>query len=517
MVLEWLVQNWTWTLFFILFAAGLVLMRRLPNVQIIGKVLFKINSTRGIDFMDRVGRKYSGFWTLIGDLALILLFGGLGTAYVTNNRGKKGRGIILASLTFFTLFVYLGPNIVTLFPFAAFFSPNLLALVIAAGLAAAAYKLSFCISKRVATVSAFIIAVLFFGAPYLLTYAQLGSPYWLLIGIAVGVLGLPAIVIVNLLVQAGNIAIGESTTPGVNIGYPDIEDGLPVLKYAGTDISIPIFPDILLAIILLLILHEGFHGLVSRAQGIELKNTGLLFASIVPLGAFVEPDEKKFKRAAPLKRLRVYAVGSFANIFVIALATFLIANAMVASGVVRGDGFVINYVVVNSSVDGLLEPGETVYSVGGSKTPTFYDFSEFMQDKKPGDRVDIVAHNRTVTVTLGPAPDDETQGFVGLGRTFDPIVGIFAPQLATSHIEPSLGASIFGLLKWIFFLNLMIGLINLLPLKPLDGGYVYDGFFDWVEESLPFGRKLHLAKIFSKGFMLLILGIFLINFLPYFL
>ncbi len=517
MVFDWLFQNWPWALFFIIFGAGLVLMRRLPNTQIIGNILFKINSTRGISFMDRAGRRYSRFWIFVGNMALVLLFGGLGTAYITSNHDRKGRAIILALLVFFTLFVYLGPNIITLFPFAAFLSPNLLALLVAVVFSVAAYGLSIHTSRKAATVGAFIVAILFFGAPYFLTYAQFGGPYWLLIGTAVGILGLPAILIVNLLVQAGSIAAGESTTPGINIGYPDIEKGLPVLKYAGTNISIPIFPDILLSIVLLLIFHEGFHGLLSRAQGIRLKNTGLLFASIVPLGAFVEPDEKQFRKEELSKRLRVYAAGSFANIFVVAFITFLIAGAMVESGTVRADGFLIDYVVVNSSADGLLEPGETVYSVGGVPTPTFYDFSQLMQNKTPGEELQIVTQNRTVTVTLGPAPDDESRGFVGLGRKFDPIIGIFAPRLATSHIEPSLGASIFGLLKWIFLLNLMIGLINLLPVRPLDGGYVYEGLFEWVEKGLPFGRRIHLARIFSRAFMLLILGIFLINFYPYLL
>ncbi len=515
MVLDWFIQNWPWTLFLALFGAGLVLMRKLPNTDIMGHVLFKINSRKGISLMDRLGRRYSAFWKNVGDLALILLFGGIGTAYVAYRREGKSRRVLLAALTFFAVFVYAGPNVLSFFPFALYLSPSIIALGLSFAASWGVYALSPRISRNKATLLAFGLAVLFFGSPYILSYFATDSLYYLAVGVSVGILGLPATVIVSLLIQAGGIAAGTTSEPGVNIGYPDIEDGRPVLKYAGTDISIPLFPDILLAIIILLVLHEGFHGLLSRAQGIRIKSTGLLFASIVPLGAFVEPDEKQFKKEDPLKRLRVYAVGSFANIFVVALVAFILGNLMVSTGSVQPEGFVINYVVVNSSADGVLEPGEVIRSVNGERTHTFQAFSKLMQGKSPGDELEIVTQNRTVSVSIGGAPSNSSQGFLGVGRNTDPILSIFTPSLASSSIDGSTGATLFNLLKWIFFLNLMLGLINLLPAKPLDGGYVYEGFFDWVEERLPFGRRLHLARIFSQGFLLLILAIFIINFTPY--
>ncbi len=515
MVLELLAQNWAWVLFLALFGAGLVLMRRLPNTQVMGRILFKINSTRGIRMMDREGRRHSRFWRFVGDLALVALFGGLGTAYVAAHSARRKRSALAAALAFLATFAYAGPNVIAFFPFAAHLSPSLLS--IGAGLLAAAlaYKLVQRAGKRASVLLVFGLAFLFFGSPYILSYIASGSLYWLAVGASVGTIGLPAILIANLAIHAGSIAAGASAQPGINIGYPDVEDGVPVLKYAGTDLSIPLFPDILLAIIILLALHEGFHGLVSRAQGIRIKNTGLLFASIVPMGAFVEPDEKQFKKEKPLKRLRVYAVGSFANIFVIALAAFLAGNALVGAGAVRSEGFVVDYVVANSSADGLISPGEVISEVGAKSTPTFADFSEVMAGREPGENLTLATGNRTVSLVLGEAPDNPGQGFVGLGRKSDPILTIYSPGMASSRLEPSAGTSAFNLLKWVFFLNLMIGLINLLPVKPLDGGYVYEGFFDWLEERLPLGRRLHLAALFSQGFMLLILAILIINMSPY--
>jgi membrane-associated protease RseP (regulator of RpoE activity) len=35
-------------------------------------------------------------------------------------------------------------------------------------------------------------------------------------------------------------------------------------------------------------------------------------------------------------------------------------------------------------------------------------------------------------------------------------------------------------LYWVFWLNLMIGLTNVMPAVPLDGGYIFRDLIDWV-------------------------------------
>lgn len=517
-MIDWLILNWTWVVFFIVFGFGLVWMRKIPKVQAIGNVLFKINSQKGISLMDRLGRKHSKFWINVGDLALMLLFGGLGTAYVTNHREKKGRAVILAVLAFFAAFIYIGPNVIQLFPFVVILSSNTVAISIGLIAAILTYKITQRLSVRVATFASFILAIVVMASPYFLMFIYSGDVLTLGLGIAIGVLGLPAIVMANLLIQAANIYTGISSEPGINIGIPDMENGVPVLKYLGTGLSIPIFPDILIALILLLVFHEGFHGLVARAQNIPIKNTGLLFLSIIPVGAFVEPDEKKFRKEKAIKRLRVYAVGSFANIFVVAVICFLAGNLMFSNGMVKGEGFIVDSVIVGSSADGAFKSGDVITEINGEEMQDFQDFYELMEGKRPGEELVIETKNRTVNLVIGQSPyTTEEQGFVGLARHTDPIVMIFVPELSHSQLEPSLETTIFNLIKWTFFLNLMIGILNLLPVKPFDGGFIYDGFFDWIEKGLPHGKRLRFAKVFSQGFVLLILLIFLINLSPYFI
>ncbi len=478
-------------------------------------ILYKIDSKKGLKFIDSLGTGHSTFWTSIGDLALILSFGGIGAAFAVGHTSKKGRACIVGALAFFTVFVYMGRNIISFFPFGVYLSADVLAIGVSALVALFAYKSSYSFSEGKASLLAFMLALLFFGSPYILDYSISGSSVSLAMGLTLGAIGLPALVIFPLFVQGVNIAVGASQMPGLNPGYPEMENGVPVLKYAGTNISIPFFPDILIAFIIMIALHECFHGLVARAQGIPLKHTGLLFLSIIPMGAFVEPDEAKFKKERLDKQMRVYAAGSFANIFVVALGVFLLANFMASSGIVTADGFVIGGIVKDSAADGFLKPGDVVSSVGGAKTLTFFDFSDAMKNTKPGDNLTMVTQRGPVTITLDESPNYKGRGFVGAELYTDPIMMMFAPSLSTSHIELSSGAVMFSLLKWVFFLNLMLGIMNLLPLRFFDGGYAYGGMFYWVGQKLGKKKGIRVANALSSVFGLLVLALLLINLSPY--
>jgi membrane-associated protease RseP (regulator of RpoE activity) len=524
---QYFVRNWKWVTASIIILLGFYFMRKIPGAQIMfGGLFIKLNSTRGIRMMDSLGTRFSRFWIFVGNLALVLLFGGLGTAYVAHHLSDRGRRLLLTLLTFGTSYVYLSRTFVGLFDFQILLQFSSEALLVAIALAFVVYKTSPKWSKKHQVITSFVLGLLFFASYHFLfayNYMQAGfateSYYLLLLGLSVGAIGLPAIIIVSLSFHGALIALGETTQPGVNIGYPSIEGGVPVLKYAGTDVGIPLFPDIFIGFVILVALHEGFHGLVARAQKIPIKNTGLLFLSILPGGAFVEPDEEKFKREKEDKRLRVYAVGSFANIFVVALVVFIIGNLMISTGFVERKGYIIDTVIGNSTAAKIIEPGDIIISVSGSEINGWLDFSNFMQDTVPGQSVTITTNKGVFPERLGAHPDILGRGYLGVGPRSDfsdMILERFVTAARSSNLIPSPATSLFHILKWVFFLNLMLGLVNLLPLKPLDGGYIYDGFFEWVERSLSFGRRLHLAKIFSQGFAILILAVFVINFSPYF-
>ncbi|MEM3514684.1 MAG: site-2 protease family protein, partial [Candidatus Hadarchaeum sp.] len=64
------------------------------------------------------------------------------------------------------------------------------------------------------------------------------------------------------------------------------------------------------------------------------------------------------------------------------------------------------------------------------------------------------------------------------------------------------------ILKWIFVLNIGIGLFNLMPAVPLDGGYILRGILEKVVSE---ERAVQITRALS----IVVLFIILANFLPY--
>lgn len=86
----------------------------------------------------------------------------------------------------------------------------------------------------------------------------------------------------------------------------------------------------LIALIIALVCHEFAHGVQARANGMRVRNTGLLYA-VVPLGAFVEPDEEDVNKASRRAKLDLYAAGIATN-FVIGAVAFLIFSSVLLGG-----------------------------------------------------------------------------------------------------------------------------------------------------------------------------------------
>ena len=86
-----------------------------------------------------------------------------------------------------------------------------------------------------------------------------------------------------------------------------------------------------IGLIFAMVVHELAHGIQSRANDIPVDSTGLLVA-VVPVGAFVEPNEETIQKASRGARMDLYAAGITTN-FIVAMITFFLMFAMVANTV----------------------------------------------------------------------------------------------------------------------------------------------------------------------------------------
>jgi membrane-associated protease RseP (regulator of RpoE activity) len=272
---------------------------------------------------------------------------------------------------------------------------------------------------------------------------------------------------------------GVITQPGLQIALPIPSSQMSV---GPGFIGIPFWIWII-TVAIILIPHEAFHGIIARAQKIKLKSVGLLLLAIFP-GAFVEPDEKQVKKSKLIIKMRIFAAGTFINlsigILVIILAQFFIWSPNI-------NGIVVTNVNQTSPAGYAgIQQGTIIESIGSQKTTMgFSDYSflvltisnstsenitnilsslivfKSLSIYKPGDFVTLKTSSGNYNLSLGEHP--QIKGF--------PYIGISSMVNAR---YPSMFLFIFPLLGMIALLSIFVGIFNILPLYPLDGGLMVE-------------------------------------------
>ena len=250
-------------------------------------------------------------------------------------------------------------------------------------------------------------------------------------------------------------------TPAVSIVIPGVE--MP-----GSSIYIPFFYG-LVALATVLVVHEFSHGIQAVGEKIPIKSIGLLLFIILP-GAFVEPDEEELKKAKRSSRLRVYAAGSVANITLAIIALLLVS--LISTGIPHyfaEDGIEVDRVVGDSPADGILKEGMVLEAIDNQKINDSESYIDIVGSFKPGDNVTVQTDQGSYSLTLDKNPSNESRGFFGIqaNKHFNLVDNSLGPV-------PWILFELLELFNWIAMLNLGIGLFNLLPLKPLDGGYMLE-------------------------------------------
>ncbi|MDO8553467.1 MAG: site-2 protease family protein [Candidatus Micrarchaeota archaeon] len=96
----------------------------------------------------------------------------------------------------------------------------------------------------------------------------------------------------------GTTAI-QNTTPGATFLLPGL--------------NLPFF-EAIIALFIILVVHEGSHAVLARVAKIPVLSSGIVLFGILPVGAFVEPDEAKLNGLEKTKQTRVLVAGSTANL-----------------------------------------------------------------------------------------------------------------------------------------------------------------------------------------------------------
>lgn len=296
----------------------------------------------------------------------------------------------------------------------------------------------------------------------------------------------------------------------------------------------------IISIGIVMTVHELSHGIVARSEDFEINSVGWIILGIFP-GAFVEPKGEKmlpddseehmqdeeeedgedegattamWDQGSLASRIKVLGAGSFAN-YLTAIIFLLLGSFLMTS--VSHPGDIYYGVEANSSADMAGMNNGTIYSINGTGIDSQQQIVESTSDIQPGQQItfntsegvfSFEAGERTyrpragipgiITVPTGP---ERTEGHVGIRFAQ-------APQIDAEYEAYS------GFLMWfislfetVAILNLGIGLVNMLPIKPLDGGQIMGGVID----KYIGGNGTKAFNYISLAGMILLLGIVILS------
>ncbi len=200
-------------------------------------------------------------------------------------------------------------------------------------------------------------------------------------------------------------AIGRS---GIGIEY--------ALAIPGLNPMLPLVYGVI-GLVVAMAVHELAHGIQTRANGMKVKSSGLLYA-VVPVGAFVEPDEEDVSKGNRRARMDLYAAGIATN-FIVAALCFLLMTGAMSGGLSSeyGDNPAISSIEGDTfAYDSGIPAGALITHIDGTQIATIEEFRDAVSAygaydvtyiyKNEGGTADVTMGVRIAHVSSGtPASD----------------------------------------------------------------------------------------------------------------
>jgi len=442
--------------------------------------LLLVRTKKGLQLIDRIAKTNRALWQFVADLGLVMGFGLSSMLLFKRNADAKTILAGMFCLMLFTQFVlpFATPLVVELIDL-----PGGEKLGLASGaLAQTSGEGNGLLSLFVAFLSFLVFFSFIFGG------VALAGALALFLKASTVLLAVALFIYTSLIgVPDGGVLAQEG--PGAAPVLPGIN--LPLLEGV-------------LALAVLLVVHESAHGILARVCKIPLDSAGVVFLGILPFGAFVEPDEKKLQRMDVDSQNRVLVAGSTANLltasvfFVLFLAFYYGVLALHPSNTIGTSYVEVVGVLENGTAKGFIQPGMKILEWKGVGIKTVEDFKKAVNDTKEGDIIEVVTDKGSFSLRAGK------EGKVGvqvLQKTYT--FGDYVRELSSTQ---PLMLFLFNFLGLGFVLNVLVGIVNLLPIPPFDGYRIL---------SLKLGeKKLYGIKIMD-AIVALIVGAFLANLLPW--
>lgn len=138
----------------------------------------------------------------------------------------------------------------------------------------------------------------------------------------------------------------------------------------------------LFALLVALVIHEGGHGVLARHADMDVRSLGLLFF-VIPIGAFVEPDEAHLQGSSLRQKLRLFSAGPGPNIVLALVCVVAFSQLFVPAMAPQHEGVAVMGVVDDRPADRAgLEAGMFITAIEGQTLQTYQDFQDILQANK---------------------------------------------------------------------------------------------------------------------------------------
>ena len=274
---------------------------------------------------------------------------------------------------------------------------------------------------------------------------------------------------------------------------------------------------VLISLIITIVVHEAGHGIVARVYNVKIESTGVVFFFVVPIGAFVNIEQKELEKT-PLKyKSSILTAGVLNNMVLAGISLFglyLVVSSLYPLPVSgeQETGVLIDRVNKGSLAEKIhLTEGSVIQTIDGQNVRSVEDLRKQLESNL-GKTIEMTwaVKNKAIvrsSITL-PSSVNENKGILGvtISNIGDPktvlndykslfsgttVLRLLAPPTIQERIVPfsdlmaeRYDSTIFGssyallanMFFWLWFINFNVAVFNALPIGPLDGGQLYGSF-----------------------------------------
>jgi membrane-associated protease RseP (regulator of RpoE activity) len=287
---------------------------------------------------------------------------------------------------------------------------------------------------------------------------------------------------------------------------PEAQPGImPVLPIEAKGVFFVPFIYWILSIFVIAFIHEFSHGIASCVHKLKVVSSGVavlgVLLPVVP-AAFVEPDETKIHKKTVRQQLSIFAAGPFSNIAfaAIVLLVMMFVFAPLSNTLFERAGAKVVAVQPNSPASYAgMQPDDVITAINDLKVKSVAEFSSVIAGSKISDTVAVETNSRNFTAKLLANPANTSQAMLGVSVKQHLVPT--ASLLALGSWPGDVFVWVVGLAYWLFLLSLGIGLFNLLPIGPLDGGRM----LNLVLEKKFSAKGIRAGKLISFVFFALVI------------